>query len=63
MTGYDRELQTDVRTDRLTSAVFVVEKGKPYNYTAIGESVVYVIEGMPLLCCYYPFRLFIRRAM
>ena len=40
LTGYDKELQTDARSDRLTSAVYVVEKGKPYTYTAIGESVV-----------------------
>ena len=46
MTDFERDLQPDTGTRRLTSCVYVVEKGKPYTYTALGPSAIYVIEGM-----------------
>ncbi len=48
LTTIDRELQSDTGTRRLLPVVYVVEKGKPYIYTALGPSVAYVIEGSHL---------------
>jgi len=45
MTDYEKDLQPEAGTRCLRSTVFVVDKGKPYTYTALGPSVVYVIEG------------------
>ena len=46
MTDFEKDLQPEAGTRRLTPTIYVVEKGKPYTYTALGPSVIYVIEGM-----------------
>jgi hypothetical protein len=43
---FDKDLQPPVPGGRhLMPCIFVVEKGKPYTYTTLGPSTVYVIEG------------------
>jgi len=48
LTSIDRNVQADTGERRLLPTLFVVEKGQPVTYKALGPSSLYLIEGSHL---------------